>query len=96
MPRYQFPMLSVGFLIDIILLVDSASNRNEYQEYFLQVKGGQCLGLIILQPLCADCLKIWESQPPGTLTEPVIGLYKDCFTCFVHMAVEIWSDFCGG
>jgi hypothetical protein len=32
------------FFNDIILLalgVDSASNRNEYQEYFLEGKGGQ-------------------------------------------------------
>jgi hypothetical protein len=32
-------MVSLEFLIDIILpAVDSASNRNEYQEYFLEVK----------------------------------------------------------
>jgi hypothetical protein len=37
--------------------VDSASNRNEYQEYFLTT----------LPLSCADCLKIWEPQPPGTL-----------------------------
>jgi hypothetical protein len=36
--------------------VGSASNRNEYQEY----------GLTTLPPSCADCLKIWEPQPPGT------------------------------
>jgi hypothetical protein len=41
--RVQFPMLSMEFLFDIILpprtmAVDSASNRNEYQEYFLGVK----------------------------------------------------------
>jgi len=29
-------------------------------------KGGRCVGLI-LPPSCADCLEIWESQPPGTL-----------------------------
>jgi hypothetical protein len=46
--------------------VDSASNRNEYQEYFLGGKGGQCVGLT-LPFLCADCLEIWEPQPPGTL-----------------------------
>jgi len=28
--------------------VDSASNRNEYQEYFLGVKGGRCVGLTTL------------------------------------------------
>jgi hypothetical protein len=37
-------MVSLEFFIDIILLaicgagIDSASNRNEYQEYFLGVK----------------------------------------------------------
>ena len=47
--------------------VDSASNRNEYQEYFLGGKGGRCVGLTTLPPSCADCLEIWEPQPPGTL-----------------------------
>ena len=49
--------------------VDSASNRNEYQEYFLGVKSGRCVGLIILPPSCADCLGIWEPQPTGTLRD---------------------------
>jgi hypothetical protein len=35
---------------------------------FPGVKGGQCVGLTTLLPSCADCLKIWEPQPPGTLT----------------------------
>jgi hypothetical protein len=30
-------------------------------------KGGQCVGLTTLSPSCADCLKIWEPQTPGTL-----------------------------
>ena len=47
--------------------VDSASNRNEYQEYFLGGKGGRFLGLTTLPPSCADCLEIWEPQPTGTL-----------------------------
>jgi len=29
-------------------------------------KGGRCVGLT-LPPSCADCLEIWEPQPPGTL-----------------------------
>ena len=37
--------------------VDSASNRNYYQEYFLGSKGGRCLGLTTLPPSCAVCLK---------------------------------------
>jgi len=47
--------------------VDSASNRNEYQEYLLGGKGGRCVGLTTLPPLGADCLEIWEPQLPGTL-----------------------------
>jgi hypothetical protein len=30
-------------------------------------KGGWCIGLITLPPVFADCLKIWEPKPPGTL-----------------------------
>jgi len=47
--------------------VDSACNRNEYQEYFLGGKGNQCIGLTTLPPSRADCLEIWEPQTPGTL-----------------------------
>jgi len=38
--------------------VNSASNRNEYQEYFLGGKGGWCIGLTNLPPSCANCLEI--------------------------------------
>ena len=27
-------------------------------------KGGRCVGLTILPPLCADSLEIWEPQTP--------------------------------
>jgi hypothetical protein len=36
-------------------------------EIFPGGKGGQCLGLTILPPSCADCLEIWELQTPETL-----------------------------
>jgi hypothetical protein len=39
------------------------TNRNEYQECFLMGKG---VGLTTLPPLCADCLEMWEPEPPGT------------------------------
>jgi hypothetical protein len=39
--------------------VNSASNRNEYQEYFLGGKGGQCVRLTALLPSCADFLETW-------------------------------------
>jgi len=29
--------------------------------------GRQYIGLTTLPPSCADCLEIWEPQPPGTL-----------------------------
>ena len=73
--QLQFMMVSLVLFIDVILpttlwpwdWVDLASNRNEYQEYFLGDKGSQCVGLTTLPPSCADCLKIWEPQHPGTL-----------------------------
>jgi len=46
--------------------VDSAYNRNEYQDYFLGGKGGRCVGLTALPPF-TDFLEIFEPQPPGTL-----------------------------
>jgi len=30
-------------------------------------KGDRCVGLTTLPPSCAECLEIWEPQPPGTL-----------------------------
>ena len=59
--------------------INSASNRNEYQEYFLGVKEGQCVGLKTLPPVCVKCLDIWEPQPSGTL-RACPGMYRDCFT----------------
>ena len=46
---------------------DSASKRNEYQEYFLGGKGGRCVGLTNIPPSCAECFEIWEPHPPGTV-----------------------------
>jgi hypothetical protein len=42
-------------------------------------KGGRCVGLTTLPPSCADCLEIWEPQPPVTL-RACPCLYRDCFT----------------
>jgi len=30
-------------------------------------KAGLCVGLTTLPSPCAECLEIWEPQPPGTL-----------------------------
>jgi hypothetical protein len=76
-------MESLALFIDIILLAalwpwgQKASNRNEYQEYFLGIKASQCIGLTL--PLsCADSLEIWKPEPPGTLRD-CPGLYGDMF-----------------
>jgi len=58
---------------------DSASNRNEYQEYFVGGRGGRCVGLTTLPPSYADCLEICEPQTPRNL-RACKGLYKDYFT----------------
>ena len=56
--------------------IDSASNRNEYQAYFLGGKIGRCLWLTTLPPSCVDCLEIWVPQPPGTrwASQPCNGI----------------------
>ena len=59
--------------------VDSASNRNEYQEYFLGDKGGRCLWLTTLPPSRGYCLEIWEPHFPGTLRACPV-LCRDCFS----------------
>jgi hypothetical protein len=45
-------------------VVDSASNRNEYQEYFLGGKGRRCVGLTTLPLSCSDCLNFLEPSGP--------------------------------
>jgi len=41
-------------------------NKNECQKYFLEGNGSWCIGLTTLPPSCADCLEIWEPQPPSS------------------------------
>jgi len=61
----RFQMVSVVFFIDTKSFpshygpgVDSASNRNEYQDYFLGDKGGRCVRLTTLPPSCAVVMKL--------------------------------------
>jgi len=65
------PYSVTGIFIDIVLPagpgINSASNRIEYQEYFLGGKGGRCVGLTTLPPSCANCFEICIPQPPGAL-----------------------------
>jgi len=66
-------MVLLEFFIDInspvALWVDSASSRNEYQEYFLGGKGDRCGWLTTLPTSCTECLEIWEPRPSGTFRD---------------------------
>jgi hypothetical protein len=57
-------------------VVDAASNRNEYHEYFLWGRGGRCLGLTTLPHSCTDFYEICEPSTAGTLRAHT-GLYRD-------------------
>jgi len=72
-----------GFFIDIKSFrshygtgVDSASNRNEYQEYFLGGKGGRCVRLTTyLHPVPLSWnLRTLTSWNPLGLSRPVMGV----------------------
>ena len=69
-------LLTKSFRLHYDPLVDQASNRMGYQEYFMEVKSSQFLGLTLLPHLWVDCLEIREPQSPGTLwacNRPVQG-----------------------
>jgi hypothetical protein len=69
--------------------VDSTSNRNEYQEYFLGGKGSHHIGMTNLH---VNCLEIWKPQPSGTL-RACANLYRDCYT-FVLRFFLLYLWFC--
>jgi hypothetical protein len=81
-----------GFFIDIKSFrshygpgVDSASNRNEYQEHFLEGKGGWCVRLTTLPPSCAVVMKSGNLnflEPSGSLQ--ACNATALCFTCFIR------------
>jgi len=80
--RVRFSMVSLEFFFDFILptalefWVGSTSNRNEYQEYILGIKGGRCVNLT---SCCVDRLEISEPRLPGTL-RTCRGPYSYCCT----------------
>jgi hypothetical protein len=77
--RVRFPMVSLAFFIDIILPgpgVDSASNKDEYQEYFLRlrrpVRGADNLTTFMCRlSLNLGALNSWN---PQGLSRSVMGL----------------------
>jgi len=69
--------------------VDPASNRNEYQEYFLGGKGGRCVRLTILF-MCRFSWNLGASTSwnPQTLSGPVMGL----FSLYEHCHCVQWKN----
>ena len=71
--KCRFPMVSLEFLIDVIL-PDAlwpwgwlSLWQKWVPEIVSGIKGSRCAGLTTVPPSSADCLEIWEPQPPGTL-----------------------------
>jgi hypothetical protein len=71
--RVWFPRVSLDFFIDIrkpsgrTMALGSTQPLTEMRTRNVSWgKGGRCIGLTILPLSCADCLEIWETQPPGT------------------------------
>jgi len=78
--------LTYSFWSDCGCGIDSASNRNECQEYFLGGKGGRCVGLATLPPSCSWNLEASTSWKPR-------GMYSDCctFACATFTPVVFHS-----
>ena len=84
--RPSFTLKTTGTIIVLYIFifnydhgVDSASNKNGYQEYFLGGKCGRSLGLTTLPFSCANCLEIYNPEPPRTIKD-CSDRSRDCFT----------------
>ena len=81
--------------------VDSASDRNEYQEHFFGGKGGRCVRLTTLPPFCAVVMKsgnrnFLEPSAPlqacnGTAL-PLHCLIIDLKLCYTWVYISIYSN----
>ena len=82
----RFSMMSLEFFIDIMV---SASKRNEYQEFFLDGKGGRCLRLTnhlhVQIALKHGSLNLLETSGP---VQACNGIALPLHT--MHVLDEIW------
>jgi len=70
---------------------DTASNRNEYQVYFLEGKGGRCVRLTTLPPYCAVVMKSGNLnflEPSGPL-QACNGTALPCFNTYRRQSLRI-------
>ena len=80
-------------------------NRNEYQEHFMDGKGGRCVGMTTLPSSCANCLEIWDPQPSWALwacNRPDQGFLYLCLQlwgqsnlCYLYKAICDWTYVAG-
>jgi len=71
---------------------DSASDRNEHQAYFLEGKGGRCVGLTTLPPSWAYCLEIYELLNLLETSGPVQSCSGIAFTQHILKSVQEQQD----
>ena len=64
--RVRFPMVSLEFFIDDMALGLTQPLTEMGTRNISWGKDGRCVGLTALSHSYADCLEIWEPQPPGT------------------------------
>jgi len=88
-------LVSLEFFIDIKSFrshygpgVDSASNRNEYQEYFLGVKSVRCVRLTTLPPFCAVVTKSGNLNFLETS-----GPVQACNWTDLHLPLHVSADY---
>jgi len=58
-------------------------------EFTTRGKEGRCIELMTLPPSCVDCHEIRKPQPLATL-KACSGIYRDCFTFTLAVAVMVW------
>ena len=84
--RVRFPMVSLEFCIPQSFRlhydsgVNSASNGNEYQEYFLEGKGGRCVGwqaYLLNVPIFLKSVSL-DLQEPSRPVQACKGIALDC------------------
>jgi hypothetical protein len=87
--RIRFPMVSLEFFIGPA--VDSRWHKWVPWIFPGGSKGGRCVGLTTLPPLCADCLEISTSWNLQGLSRPVQGLLYLYFTDLSGQASRLVS-----